>query len=59
VLDCFHGPRCLNYSLAMGASESVVRPDFEAMDLYEVLDVHENATSEEIKVVLYAILNLR
>jgi hypothetical protein len=42
----------------MGASESVVRPDFEAMNLYEVLDVDENATSEEIKVVIL-ILDLR
>lgn len=55
---CFQPWASLSYSLAMGASESVVRPDFEAMNLYEVLDVDENATSEEIKVVIL-ILDLR
>jgi curved DNA-binding protein CbpA len=35
----------------MGATESAVRPDFDSMNLYEVLDVNENATKEEIKVV--------
>jgi DnaJ-class molecular chaperone len=34
----------------MGAAESAVRPDFDLMNLYEVLDVDENATKEEIKV---------
>lgn len=42
-------------SLIMGAAESTVRPqqpDFDAMDLYEVLDIHEEATNDEIKVSL-------
>jgi len=35
----------------MGAAESAPCPDFDVMDLYAVLDVDENATPEEIKVI--------
>jgi len=40
----------------MGAAESSVRPDFDNMNLYEVLDVDENATNEEIKVIHFSFL---
>ena len=38
----------------MGVAESTVpqQPDFDTMDLYEVLDVPEDATNDEIKVSL-------